>query len=125
MCPQFSPPENRRCIETLWLLETEPTIENEKSERTALNIFGKEADLGGNLFHKQRVYHQKSINIQQSFRFSRRVTLYREVLINVNRNLKKAVYKYRRRSFSISLNFYQTILESSPQTRFMFDIKKL
>ena len=26
--------------------------------------------------------------------------------------------------FSISLNFYQTILESSPQTRFMFDIKK-
>ena len=31
----------------------------------------------------------------------------------------------RRRSFSISLNFYQTILESSPQTRFMFDIKKI
>ena len=31
----------------------------------------------------------------------------------------------RRRSFSISLNFYQTILESSLQTRFMFDIKKL
>ena len=30
----------------------------------------------------------------------------------------------RRRSFSISLNFYQTILESSPQTRFMFDILK-
>ena len=30
----------------------------------------------------------------------------------------------RRRSFSISLNFHQTILESSPQTRFMFDIKK-
>ena len=28
-------------------------------------------------------------------------------------------------SFSISLNFYQTILESSPQTTFMFDIKKL
>ena len=31
----------------------------------------------------------------------------------------------RRSSFSISLNFYQTILESSLQTRFMFDIKKL
>ena len=31
----------------------------------------------------------------------------------------------RWRSFSISLNFYQTILESSPQMRFMFDIKKL
>ena len=31
----------------------------------------------------------------------------------------------RRHSFSMSLNFYRTILESSPQTRFMFDIKKL
>ena len=30
----------------------------------------------------------------------------------------------RRRSFSISLNFNQTILESSQQTRFMFDILK-
>ena len=31
----------------------------------------------------------------------------------------------RRCSFSISLNFNQTILESSLQTRFVFDIKKL
>ena len=31
----------------------------------------------------------------------------------------------RRCSLSISSNFYQTILESSPQTRFMFDINKL
>ena len=31
----------------------------------------------------------------------------------------------RQRLFSISLNFHQKILESSPQTRFMFDIKKL
>ena len=31
----------------------------------------------------------------------------------------------RRRSLSISLNFYQTILESTPHTRFMLDIKKL
>ena len=31
----------------------------------------------------------------------------------------------RQRSFSISLNFHQAILESSPQTRFMFNIKKL
>ena len=31
----------------------------------------------------------------------------------------------RQCSLSISLNFYQTILESSPQTRFMFDMKKL
>ena len=61
--------------------------------RTTLNIFGKEADLGGKLFPKQSVYHQKSINIQQSFRLGRCITLYREVLINVNRNLQKAVYK--------------------------------
>ena len=31
----------------------------------------------------------------------------------------------RQSSLSISLNFYQTILGSSPQTRFLFDIKKL
>ena len=62
-----------------------------------------------------------------------RVTLYHEGLImNIYRNLQKAVYKKedfkrrdRWRSFSISLNFYQAILHPSPQTRFMFDIKKL
>ena len=59
--------------------------------RTTLDIFSKEADLGGNLFHKQRVYHQKSIRIQQSFRLDHHITLYREVLNNVNRNLHKAV----------------------------------
>ena len=32
-----------------------------------LNNFGKEVDLARNPFHKQRIYHQKSINIQQSF----------------------------------------------------------
>ena len=31
----------------------------------------------------------------------------------------------RRRSLLISLNFYQTVLKSSPQTKLMFDIKKL
>ena len=31
----------------------------------------------------------------------------------------------RQSSLSISLNFYQTILGSSPQTRFLFEIKKL
>ena len=64
--------------------------------------------LARNLFHKQRIYHQKSINIQQSFRLGRRATLHREGLINVNRNLHKAVNKKegfkrrdRRRSCSI------------------------
>ena len=54
-----------------------------------LNIFGKEVDLARNPFPKQRIYHQKSINIQQSFRLGRRATLYREGLINVDRNLQE------------------------------------
>ena len=36
-----------------------------------LNNFGKEVDLARNPFHKQRIYHQKSINIQQSFHLGR------------------------------------------------------
>ena len=51
-------------------------------KETLLIIFGKEVDLARNLFHKQCIYHQKSINIQQSFRLGRRATLYREGLIN-------------------------------------------
>ena len=92
----------------------------------------KEVDLARNLFHKQPIYHQKSINIQQSFRLGRCKTLYHEGRINVNKNLHKAVYSFlqckrrdRRCLFSISLKFYQTILESSQQTKFMFNIKKL
>ena len=47
--------------------------------------------------------------------------------IYINAVYKNENFKRRdgRRSFSISLNFHQTILESSPQTRFMFDIKNL
>ena len=79
------------------------------NEETSLNISSKEVDLARNLLHKQRICHQKSINIQQSFRLGHRATLYREGLVNVNRNLDNAVYKKedfkhqdRRRSFSIS-----------------------
>ena len=79
-------------------------------EETSLNISGREVNLARNLFHKQHIYHQKSINTQQSFLLGRRTTLYREGLINVNRNLHKAVYKKedfkcrdRPHSFSISL----------------------
>ena len=61
-------------------------------EETSLNISGKEVDLARNLFHKQGIYHQKSINIQQSFLLVPRATLYREGLINVNRNLYKTIY---------------------------------
>ena len=37
-----------------------------------LYICSTEVDLARNLFHKQRLRHQKSINIQQSFRLGRR-----------------------------------------------------
>ena len=100
-------------------------------EETLLNILGKEVDLARNLFPKKRIYH-KSINLHQSVSLGRRATLHREGLMNVNRNSHKAVYKKedfkcldRRRSFSISLNVCQTILESSRQMRSMFDVKKL
>ena len=42
----------------------------------SLNICGKEVDLVRNLFHKQGIRHQKSINIQESFRLGRRATLF-------------------------------------------------
>ena len=58
-------------------------------EETLLKISGKEVDLERNLFHKQHIYHQKSINIQQSFRLGHRASLYREGLINVDRNLQE------------------------------------
>ena len=48
-------------------------------------------DLARNLFHKQHVYHLKSINMQQSFHLGRLATLYRERIINVNRNLHQVV----------------------------------
>ena len=85
------------------------------TRRTMLNIFGKETDLGGKLFHKQTVYHQKSINIQQSFRLGRRITLYREVLINVNRNLQKAVYKkegWTKSANKIRVRYKEIIIKS-------------
>ena len=54
---------------------------------------------------------------------SRRAQMSTEICIKLfkRRRIKR---RNRLRSFLISLNFYQTTLESSPQTRFMFDIKK-
>ena len=75
-----------------------------KWEETSLNISGKEVDLARNLFHKQPIRHQKSINIQQSFRLGRRATLYRERLIK-KEDFKRRYSRDRRRSFSISLVF--------------------
>ena len=71
---------------------------------SSLNISGKEVDLARNLFHKQPIRHQKSINIQQSFRLGRRATLYRERLIK-KEDFKRRYSSDRRRSFSISLVF--------------------
>ena len=83
---------------------------------SSLNICGKEVDLARNLFRKQGIRHQKSINIQESFRLGRRATLYRERLIK-KEDFKRRYSSDRRRSFSISFSFYQTILESSLQMR--------
>ena len=47
---------------------------------------------------------------------------------HAQQKFNKVVYKKlekQARSFSISLSFYQTNLLSSPQSRYMFDIKKL
>ena len=72
---------------------------------------------------------QKSINIQQSFHLGHHATRYREGLKCQKKFALSCLHEGElsadtRRSFSISLNFHQIILESSPQTRFMFDIKK-
>ena len=61
-------------------------------KETSLKISGKEVDLERNLFHKQHIYHQKSTNIQQSFRLGCRASLYREGLTNVNRNLQEGAF---------------------------------
>ena len=55
---------------------------------------------------------------------SRRAQMPTEICIKLftRRRIKR---RERWHSFSISLNFYQIILESSTQTRFMFDVKKL
>ena len=89
-------PSVRRCLKSprfvlylqTILLFARHVIESllHKWEETSLNISGKEVDLARNLFHKQRICHQKSINILQSFRLGRHATLYLEGLINVNRN---------------------------------------
>ena len=50
-------------------------------EESSLIFLGKEVDLVKSLFLKQRVYYQKSINIQQSFHLGHCATLYHEGLI--------------------------------------------
>ena len=105
-------PSVRRCLKTprfvlylhTILVVARHVIESllHKWEETSLNISGKKVDLARNLFHKQRICHQKSINIQQSFRLGRRAT--------PSRNLDKAEKedfkrRDRRRSFLINLVF--------------------
>ena len=62
-------------------------LKSPPQRRNVTKYFGKEVNLVRNLFHKQHVYHPMSINIQQSFHLGCRATLYREGIINVNRNL--------------------------------------
>ena len=101
--------------------------------RIVANIFGKEVDL-----HWRKVCSTNSVFIIRSKKIYSRAFI--QVIAqhfiakgsNVIRNLQQSCLQegelsaeIGRHSFSVSLNFYQTILESSPQTRFMFDIKKL
>ena len=70
------------------------------------------------------VRHKSSFVWVIAQQLSRRAQIWTEICIKLftRRRIKR---RDRRRSFSISLNFHQAILESSPQTRFMFDVKKL
>ena len=61
-----------------------------------LNIFGKEVDMGGKSFPQTACLSSKVNKYTAELSFGRRVTLYREELINVNRNLHRAVYKKER-----------------------------
>ena len=83
--------------------------------------------LARGLFHKQRVDDQKSINKFGSSRniLSRRAQMSTEICIKLF--TRKRIQRRDRRLPSLlsSLSFYQTILESSLQTRFMFDIKEI
>ena len=93
------------------------------------NIFGKEVDL-----HWRKVCSTNSVFIIKSQKIYSRafIRVIAQYFIAKGSNVSTKLFtrrrikrRERRRSFSISLNFYQTILESSPQTTFMFDIKKL
>ena len=82
------------------------------------------------LFHKQHVYYHISIKIQQSFHLGHSALLLRRAQMSTGICIKLFTRRSikcrdRRGSLSISLNFYQTIQESSSKMRLMFDIKKL
>ena len=66
----------------------------------------------------------KKYTAELSFGSSRN-TLSRRAQMSTEICTKLFPKKDRWRSFSISLNFYQTMLKSSPQMRFTFDVKKL
>ena len=72
-----------------------------------------------NTFSNERVYSRSNTLIKF-------IIIYYHVSCRINRLLIfLSNLQDRRRSFLINFNFYQTILESSPRTRFMVDIKKL
>ena len=79
-----------------------------------------------NVFGQSRLFREKSVRqtarVQRYFIRSQNMA---ELLLN--RNFHEVVYKRLEKyvpSFSISLSFYQTNLLLSPQSRYVFDIKK-
>ena len=100
--------------------------------RIVANIFGKEVDLywrnvcstiSACLLSEVNKYTAELSLGSSRNTLSRRAQMSTEICIKLftRRRIKG---RDKRRSFPISLIFYQTILESSPQTRFMFDINK-
>ena len=89
-------------------------------EEMSLMFSGKEVDFARSLFDKQHEFNGTSLEvnkIRQNFYLCRHAQQKFAFSWRSSRN--------KRRSLPISLNFYQTNLLSSPQSRCMFDIKKL
>ena len=106
-------------------------------KKQIVNIVRARVYLARSLFHKQCNFNCTFCTLK-SIKYSKAliwVVMQRFITMdpNVNSNLHKILYKKlkkykihrRQRLFSISLSFYQTNLQSSPQSRYMFNIQKL
>ena len=102
-------------------------------EESSLIFSAKKLNCTGEKFVPQTVCLLSEVNrytAEFSFGSSRntlsqRALMSTEVYIKLFTRRRIKCRDTQRRSLSISLNFYQTILESSPQMRFLFDIMKL
>ena len=83
---------------------------------------GKEVDFARSLLDKQHEFKGTSLEVNKNMA---------ELLLGSLRSTEICIKLFTRSSrnkcrlFSISLSFYETNLLSSPQSRYMYDIKKL